>query len=336
MYDAGVSPGAFELRAEIARRLSLASCEVSPDDLVITNDCQASLTLALGLVCKAGDVVAVESPTYYGLLEVLEQRGLKALPIPTDPQTGISLELLEKALKRWNPRAIAVIPTISNPMGVTLSEEKKRMLVRLAEKYETPIIEDDVYGELVASGRRSRPLKSWSQSGMVYYCSSATKTISAGLRVGWVLVPPERREEARYQQYLASVSINTSAQLTLANYLSTANIHRHMHIAAQGYKRCRRGFVAQLEAKLPASVSISRPHGGFLIWVELPEYIDTSELLSCALERHVTFAPGELFSPDGEFKNCLRLNSALESNKVATRGIDILTELISSQMRKLE
>ncbi|HET7313758.1 PLP-dependent aminotransferase family protein [Salinisphaera sp.] len=326
-------PGAFELRAEIARRLSLASCDVSPDDLVITNGCQASLTLALRLVCKPGDVVAVESPTYYGLLEVLEQCGLRALPIPTDPQTGVSLKLLEKALIRWNPGAIAVIPTISNPMGVTLSEEKKRRLVQLAEKYGIPIIEDDVYGELVASGRRSRPLKSWDQSGNVYYCSSATKTISAGLRIGWVWVPSERREEARYQQYLASVSVNTPAQLTLANYLATANIHRHMRIAARGYKRCRREFAAQLEAKLPASVSISRPHGGFLIWVELPEYVDTTELLSRALARHVVFAPGELFSPDGEFKNCLRLNSALESAEMANRGISILAELMSDSIK---
>ncbi|MES1937136.1 classes I and II superfamily aminotransferase [Salinisphaera hydrothermalis C27AD] len=290
------------------------------------------MTLALALVCKPGDIVAVESPTYYGLLEVLEQRGLKALPIPTDPETGISLELLQKALKRWKPKAIAVTPTISNPMGVTLAEEKKKNLVRLAEKYDTPIIEDDVYGELVASGRRSRPLKSWDHSGMVYYCSSATKTISAGLRVGWVLVPTARRVEARYQQYLASVSVNTSAQLTLANYLSTANIHRHMNIAARGYRRCRREFVQQLEAKLPASVSISRPHGGFLIWVELPKHIDTTELLSSALERNVTFAPGELFSPDGEFKNCLRLNSALESAEMSAQGINILSELISGQM----
>ncbi|MES1955653.1 PLP-dependent aminotransferase family protein [Salinisphaera hydrothermalis] len=317
-------PGAIELRTALAKRLALAGCRLDPDDMLITNGCQEAMAIALQLLCRPGDVVAVEAPTYYGLLEVLEQQQLRALPIPSDPKTGISLDALEQALGTGEARACVVTPVAANPLGVTLSDERKQKLAALVARYKVPLIEDDTYGELVETGRRAIPVKAWDRVGLVYYCGSATKTICAGLRIGWLSVPATHRAQAAKAQYLRTVSVNTWAQLTLAHYLATGPIDRHMRAAARSYRQCVAELVDQLERHFPAGTKISAPQAGFLVWVELPGTMDTDALLENSLRRGISFAPGSLFAPTDGFENCMRLNAAVEWNDRAKAAIQTL------------
>lgn len=273
-------------------------------------------------------MVAVESPTSYGLLNVIEQLGLRAIGIPTDPQRGISIEALELAFQQWNIKACVIIPNFSNPLGVCLSDEHKQRLLGLAVRHNVAIVEDDVYGELPLRGVRLRPLKSWDRGGLVYYCSSATKIISAGLRVGWLVVPKAFREKARYSQYVRTVSVQTHGQLTLADYFGKSNIDRHLRSISRKYARKSAHLTYLVETLFPPDTKISRPLGGFVSWLELPDQIDTTELMNDALNEGVSFAPGTLFSAEQRFGNCLRLNSAVTWNRRTERAIARLAQLI--------
>lgn len=321
-------PGTPELRSELAKRLTLSGCRLEPDDLLITNGCQEAMAIALKILCRPGDVVAVEAPTYYGLLELLEQQQLRALPIPSDPSDGISLDALERSLRTREIRACVVTPVASNPLGVTLSDERKHALIDLITRYSIPLIEDDTYGELVETGRRQPPVKAWDRAGLVYYCGSATKTICAGLRIGWLAMPKPQRQPAAFEQYVRTISVNTHAQLTLARYLATGHIDRHMRAAARSYRACVIELVSKLEQYLPTGTLISAPHGGFLVWVELPGAVDTTSLLGGSLRHGISFAPGDLFAPNERFENCLRMNAAVEWNARSRRAVETLGSLI--------
>ncbi|MFB4202656.1 Histidinol-phosphate aminotransferase [wastewater metagenome] len=321
-------PGAVELRTAVARRLAMSGCRLDPDGILITNGCQEAMAIALKTLCRPGDVVAVEAPTYYGLLEVLEQQQLRALPIPADPSQGISLEALDRALQTGDVRACVVTPVASNPLGVTLSDERKQALVDLVERHAVALIEDDTYGELVEAGRRHTPVKAWDRTGLVYYCGSATKTICAGLRVGWLVAPASRRQSVAFEQYLRTISVNTQAQLTLAQYLATGQVDRQLRSAARSYRGCVSELIARIERHFPAGTLISAPQGGFLVWVELPGAVDTASLLGEALKRGISFAPGALFAPDDRFGNCMRLNAAVAWNGRSYEALETLGGLI--------
>ncbi|MGN8159465.1 PLP-dependent aminotransferase family protein [Salinisphaera sp. RV14] len=325
-------PGAIELRTELARRLAMAGCRLDPDDLLITNGCQEAMAIALKMLCRQGDVVAVEAPTYYGLLEVLEQQQLRALPIPSDPSQGLALDQLELAFRTREVRACVVTPVASNPLGVTLSDERKQALVALAERHAVPIVEDDTYGELVETGRRPTPLKAWDRAGRLFYCGSATKTICAGLRIGWLAVPGRYRQQAAMAQYLRTISVNTPAQLTLAHYLANAHVDRNMRAAARAYRQCVARLIARLEQHFPAGTKISAPQGGFLVWAELPGMVDTAALLAESLRCGVSFAPGALFAPNAGFENCMRLNAAVAWDERAKSALQTLGGLVRDRL----
>ncbi len=321
-------PGAPELRTQIARRLASLQCDVSPDEVLITNSCQESVSIALKLITSPGDTVAIESPTYYGLLQVIESLGLKALEIPTDPEQGISLDALKLALDKWDVSACVVVSNFSNPLGVCLTDEKKQALLSLLGKHKVPLVEDDIYGDLPLSGPRPRPLKSWDTQGLVYYCSSSSKTLSAGMRVGWLVPPSSRQERAEYLQFINTVSVNTPAQLALARYLEKG---RYEHFLRQLCAEHARGVARMTERVtqlFPMESRVSRPAGGFVLWVELPGEIDTTSLLEKALDAGVSFAPGALFSASGKFANCLRMNCAVKWDNGVEQALITLSRLL--------
>lgn len=303
-------PGAPELRIQIARRLAGLQCRITPADVLITNSCQESVAIALRLVTRPGDTVAIESPTYYGLLQVIESLGLNAFEIPTDPAHGISLEALALALERWPIAACVVVPNFSNPLGVCMADANKRALLRQLEAHRVPLIEDDIYGDLPLSGPRPRPIKSWDRSGQVYYCASSSKTLSAGLRVGW-LVAGQQQARAQYLQFVNTVSVATPSQLALAHFLERGHYDRFLRQLRAAHARALARMTASVTQLFPPQTRISRPAGGFVLWLELPGDIDTTALVERALEIGLSFAPGEMFSASGKFRHCLRLNCAV-------------------------
>lgn len=321
-------PGAPELRTQVARHLASLQCEVSPDQVLITNSCQESIAIALKQITRPGDIVLLESPTYYGLLQVVEALGLKALEIPTDPEEGVSLGALKLALERWPVAACILVTNFSNPLGVCLSDERKQALLRILAQYNVPLVEDDIYGDLPFNGPRPRPMKSWDTRGLVYYCSSSSKTLAAGLRVGW-MVAGQNPKRAEYLQFINTVCVNTPAQLALAHLLEKGRYGRLMRQAGAEHACSVARFTERVTQLFPEGTRISRPSGGFVLWLELPHKIDTSELIEPALEAGVSFAPGKLFSATGKFSNCLRLNCAVRWDASVGRGLIALAKLVS-------
>ena len=228
-------PGHLNLRRQIAKRMTELACPTDPDGIVITNGCQEAIGLALRALTKPGDVVAIESPTFYGLLQVIEVLGLKALEIPTHPREGMSIEALEFALQQWPVRVCIVTPNFSNPLGSCMSTERKRDLVNLLEQRNIPLIEDDVYGDLGFEGARPSITKALDPSGnTVIYCSSFSKTLTPGLRVGWIAAG-RYQAEIEYHKYVLNLASPTASQMAVAELLERGGYDRYLRQARRDY-----------------------------------------------------------------------------------------------------
>ncbi len=313
-------PGSPELRRQIARRMLEAGCRVSPDDIVITSGCQEALILALRAVAKKDDVVAIESPSFYGLLQAIESLGMRALEIPTDPATGMSVEALELALEKWPVKACVLTANFSNPLGSIMPPDKKRALVALLAGYRIPLVEDDIYGDLGFEDQRPPALRAWDDTGGVIYCASFSKTLSPGLRVGWML-PGRWQEDIEYLKYVTSLAAPTLSQLAVADFLRHGGYDRHLRQVRSAYARQVAVMTRAVSKYFPDGTRVTRPRGGFVIWVELPESVDALGLCRQALAQGVSIAPGPIFSASGKYRNCIRLNCAQPWNDTLDRAV---------------
>lgn len=321
-------PGAPELRRMIARRMSQSGGSISPDEVVITTGCQEALSLALRAVTRPGDVVAVESPAFYGLLHILESLELKALEIPADPREGISLDALASALDRWKVAACVVVPNISNPLGFCMSDDRKRALVELLTQRGVPLIEDDVYGDLSFENRRPATCKGLMPKADILYCSSFSKTLSPGLRIGWVAAGERHREHIEYLKYVTSIASPTVPQIATAELLESGRYERYLREIRGRYASAVARMSDALMKYFPEGTRISQPAGGFLLWVELPNGVDGFDLAQRALSQGVSIAPGTLFSASGKFNNFIRLSCARVWDARLERALLTLAKLL--------
>ncbi len=302
-------PGSPELRQQIARRMLDANCQIAPSDIVITSGCQEALTLCLRAVAKAGEIIALESPTFYGLLQVVESLGLKALEIPTDPQQGISLDALKLAIEQWPVKACVVVGNYNNPMGYCMPDADKQKLVRLLNRHNIPLIEDDVYGELTYDHHRPCAAKSFDKHHNVLYCNSFSKTISPGLRVGWI-VPGKYQEQIEYLKYISSLATPTLSQLAIADFLQRGGYDRYLRQVRSQYVRQITLFTQAISKHFPEGTKVTRPQGGFVLWVELPRKINSLDIFHKAIANKISIAPGPIFSATGKYRNFIRINCA--------------------------
>lgn len=330
-HDYDVPPGCEPLRHEVARRLMNAGCSVTPDQIVTTNGTFEAVFLSLRAVTQPGDTVAIESPTYYGLLEALEILHLKALELPTHPREGISLLHLEAVLQKKQIAACALVSNFSNPLGTCMSDEKKQQLVKLLAQYETPLIEDDVYGDLHFSGTRPKALKAFDRYGLVLYCASCSKTLSPGLRVGWVVAG---RYQAKVEQLKWVINQTTAIapQLTIAAFLANGGYDRHLRQLRRAYQSQILRMTQAICDYFPPETRVTRPQGGHVLWLELPEGFDSLLLYETALQHHISIAPGVIFSPSGGYNNCFRLNGGLPWSDQIDQAMQTLGALIRRQM----
>lgn len=321
-------PGAPELRRQIARRMSETGGAVSADDIVITTGCQEALSLALRAVTVPGDVVAVESPAFYGLLHVMESLGLEALEIPAHPHDGVALDALSFALDRWPVKACVVSPNFSNPLGSRMPDENKRALVRLLGKHQIPLIEDDVYGDLGFAPQRPSTCKGLAPHADILYCSSFSKTLAPGLRIGWIVATGKRRERIEYLKYVTSIASPTVPQLAVADLLGTGRYERYLREVRGRYASAVARMSDAVMKSFPEETRISQPQGGFVLWLELSEGTDSFALARRALSKGVSIAPGPLFSASGKFGNFIRLSSARVWDARMERALVELAKLI--------
>lgn len=321
-------PGAPELRRPIARRMREHGGRVADDDIVVTTGCQEALSLALRATTQPGDVVAVESPAFYGLLHVLESLGLEALEIPAHPDTGLALDALAFALERWPVKACVVVPHFSNPLGFCMTDAAKRALVELLGRHGVPLIEDDVYGDLGFDARRPSPCIALAPEADILYCSAFSKTLAPGLRVGWVAASGARRERIEYLKYVSSIASPSAPQLAVAELLESGRYERYLREARPRYAAAVARMSDAVLRHFPEGTRASQPAGGFVLWVELPGQVDSFALAQRALARGISVAPGPLFSASGKFANFIRLSCARVWDDRLERALAALAGLL--------
>jgi DNA-binding transcriptional MocR family regulator len=326
-YD--LPPGCAPLRRQIARRMGEAGVAIGPDELVTTFGAMEGLSLALRAVANAGDTIAVESPVYYGVLQLIESFGMRALEIPVSPSDGLDLDALETALRQQRVRAVLAVPNFSNPIGSLMSDDAKRALVKLLQRHEVPLIEDDIYGDLHFGDVRPRPAKAFDEDGNVMLCSSFSKTIAPGYRVGWI-APGRWREKIERLKFAQSVATATLPQMAIADFLEHGGYERHV-------RRMRKMLAAQvarmsdaIAASFPAGTRVSRPRGGYVLWVEMPPGKSALELHARALARGISIAPGPIFSAKARFTNCLRVSCGFPWSDLLDRSVRTLGAIASA------
>jgi DNA-binding transcriptional MocR family regulator len=325
-------PGNLRLRQQIAQRLLGSSCTLSPDQIVITSGCVDAVVLALRALCKPGDAVAIETPVYFNFLQLIEDMGLKALEIPASPRGGISLEALEYALQhnRGQVKACIVISNFNNPLGGMMSDDDKQQLVELLERNQVPLIEDDIYGDLSFGDDRPTVAKAYDRSGNVILCSSFTKTLAPGYRVGWVAAGRYQGQLERGKM-LSSVATASPPQLAMAEFLANGGYEHHLRSIRRTYARQVAQMGATIGRFFPTGTRVSRPKGGFVLWVAMPETIDSLKLYERAKQVGISIAPGHIFSIEGKYRNCIRLNAACW-NPCVEAAIETLGRLATELM----
>jgi DNA-binding transcriptional MocR family regulator len=323
-------PGLDALRTQIAQRAALAGSNLSPNDILITSGGTEAIDLCLHAACRPGDIVATESPMYFGTLQALEVHGLRALEIPTHPREGLSIEALAFALEHNAIKAVLVISNFNNPLGSLIPDEKKKELVELLRRYDVPLIENDVSGELYFGERRPLTCKAFDTNGSVMLCSAFSKDISPGLRVGW-LAAGRYLNEATWLKSTISASSPTLPQMAVAQFLEGGGYDQHLRRIRREYARNVQLLSEAVVRYFPSDISLTRPAGGLVLWVRLPEQVDSLELYKVAHANGITLAPGHVFSPTLQFPNFIRLNAA-EFNYQTERAVERLGGMIRAQL----
>ncbi len=302
-------PGCEELRTAVARRAVNAGCSLAPGDIVITSGGDEAMHLCLRATCRPGDTVAIESPIYFGILQILEALGLRALEIPTHPRTGISLEALRFAIDHNPVRACLVISNFNNPLGSRIPDDNQRELVAMLARRDIPLIENDSFGELYFSGERPGVAKSYDRKGLVLLCSSYSEDLGPGFRVGWT-APGRFKADVEWYKFTTNVATASLPQVTIAQFLGSAGYDHHLRRIRRAYAQRMAEMSRAIERHFPAGVRVTRPDGGHVLWVQLPEAVDSLELYRLALRIGVTLAPGHIFSATEQYRNFIRLNAA--------------------------
>jgi len=312
-----MSPGCERLRKQIAQRALSSGCTLSPDQIVITSGCVEAVVLSLRALCKPGDTILIETPVYFNFLQLIEDLELKTLEIPASPRDGISLDALSYALEHNQEQisACLVISNINNPLGGQMPEENKRRLVELLDHYDIPLIEDDIYGDLSFSEKRPLVAKAHDKKGNVLLCSSFSKTLAPGYRVGWIAAG-RFQDQIERGKMLANVATATPPQLAIAEFLANGGYDHHLRSIRKVYARQVAQMGDAIGRHFPVGTRVSRPMGGFVLWVEMPESISALELYELSRDAGITFAPGPLFSAAGKYQNCIRLNAAFWCDEV--------------------
>ncbi|NER78698.1 MAG: PLP-dependent aminotransferase family protein, partial [Leptolyngbya sp. SIO1D8] len=334
-HSYGTPNGCEELRSELARRMLDAGCSVPPDQIVVTNGANEAIFLTLKALTQPGDTVAVESPTYFTMLEVMKALHIKALTLPTHPSEGISLPHLEGALQTGDVKACLLVSNFSNPLGSCMDDWKKKRLMELLNQYDVPLIEDDVYGELYFEGTRPKAIKAFDTENRVLYCSSVSKTLSPGMRTGWCA---GGRYHPKISKMKSVISFATSMalQLTVAAFLSNGGYDRHLRQLRRAYQAQMSRMQQAIYDYFPAETCVTRPRGAHVLWVEMPTGFDTLRLYREALEHRIDIAPGVMFSASGKcYSNCFRLNTAILWSDAVDQAMRTLGHLAKKQLAEL-
>jgi len=316
------------LRNHIARQAFSWGGDIRPDDIITTQGCMEALVFCLRAVTKPGDVVAIESPTYFGIFNTIQSLGLKIIEIPTDPIEGLDLNFLAAAISEQEIKACLFVPTFSNPLGYCMTNEKKQKLVELLAENEIPLIEDDIYGEMYFGKTRPRTCKSYDKQGLVMLCSSISKSLAPGYRVGWC-IPGKFKTQIINLKLMHTLSSASPTQAAIGHFFETGRYDLHMRNLRKAlYTQCLR-YTQAIAEYFPADVKVSRPQGGYVLWIELDNKIDAFELYGQALEYNISISPGQIFSTDSRFTNFIRISFGIPYNDEIDKSLKIIGQLMN-------
>lgn len=308
-------PGYQPLREQIAIQSVRGGINVDPEEIMITSGCTDGLSLALMAICKPGDTIAIESPMYFNFIQICEELDLKIIEIPNSREKGLSLDTLRFVLEYHNIKAFITIPNFNNPIGSLMSDEQKEELVNLMESYDVPLIEDAVYSELYYTKKRPLTCKSFDKSGNVVLCSSFSKNVAPGLRVGWI-IPGKFYEDIERKMILFHLGTSGIPQIALSQFLKEGGYERHNRKLRTSLKKQLQDITNYVMEVFPEGTKVEMPEGGVVLWIECPEYVDTLDLYNKVKSKGILFAPGAIFSLSGKYLNNLRINGGIWNDGV--------------------
>jgi DNA-binding transcriptional MocR family regulator len=315
-----VPPGHAELRRQIARRMALSGAPADPAHVVITGGTMDAITLTLQVLCKPGDTVLVESPTYFGLLQAMQHLGLKVVEVPNRPVTGIDVDAVRAVARSTRLAAAVLMPSFNNPCGSLTPDDAKREIVATLTGMDVPIVEDDIYGDLHYGGTRPRSMRAFDDSGLVISCGSVSKTIALGYRIGWAVSPQFHTDIAR-AKFFSSVACPTLQQLVLARYYASGGYDRYLRRIRTTLSANSMHLIDAIARHFPAGTRVARPAGGVVLW---------GELFRTALASRIGIAPGIVFSAKADYRNYIRISCGLPWTTTVERAIEKLGRLVAS------
>ena len=327
-------PGYEGLRHQISEHYRKRNFSVSPQDICITSGCQNSLFLALMVSCQPGDIVAIESPAFYGVLQLLQQLKLKVVELSSSYTTGLTADALRKATNKWNIKACVLTANFATPTGALIPSEEKRQIVALAAQKNITLIEDDIYGDL---GFHSsvEPLKSFDQAGDVILCSSFSKSLSRDLRIGWI-VANQQLKKIVHMKLVHQLSTSQAIQQGLSSFLAEGHFERHLHYYRKLLLKQRDQLINALNEHWRVPIKFTIPDGGLAIWVELPKEIDSLAIYHEAIEKSIILTPGRLFSTSNNYPNYLRLSFAHPTTGHRLQALIKLGQLCLASLNKIK
>jgi len=331
---AGSPGGNAAFRSVLSRRAMANGLVVAPDEVTVTHGCIEALNLALRAVAAPGDTIAVESPTFYGLLQILESLGLRALEIPTSSTTGLSVDALELALQAYdNIKAVVVVPHLQNPLGSIMPDAHKQRLVQLCERHGVALIEDDTYSELVEDAAPLTALKAWDRSGNAIYCASLHKVLAPGMRLGW-MAAGRWRARVEMLKYAQTRDNEEWSQIAAAEYMASPDYERHLRRLRPILRVQRERMAEAIATYFPLGTRLSIPAGGLTLWIELPEKLPSTRVFDAAIREGVLIAPGSMFSNSNRFDHFIRVSCGWCYTDALDDAVRRLGRLVSELSRK--
>lgn len=319
------------LRKQIARFAFNWGGVITDDDVITTNGCMEALVFCLKAITQPGDTVAIDSPTYFGIFQAMQNLGLKVLEIPNDPETGMDILYLQRAIERVKIKACLVVSNFNSPTGGTMQDEKKKRLVKLMEDKNIPLIEDDIYGELFFGKQRPKTCKSFDKTGNVLLCSSVSKSLAPGYRVGWA-IPGKYKDKVLREKLIHSITNASPTQAAIGLFFENGRYELHLRNLRKALHTNCLKYMQAITQYFPDDTRITQPKGGYVLWLELKKHVNAFEVYEKAIEQNISIAPGQIFSAHAEFTNFIRVGFGIPFSDAVEKSLKTLGSLI----KKLE
>ncbi len=321
--------GNQNLKKQIAIRSLMWGGKLKEDDILTTSGSIDAISFCMLSLTQRGDTVVVESPVYFGILHLAKSLGLNVLELPTNPITGIEVDALKQALEKKKVKLCLLVSNFSNPIGSCMPDENKMAVVQLMEKYNVPLIEDDLFGDLYFGNHRPSCCKTYDESGIVLLCSSFSKTLAPGYRVGW-MVPGRFKEKVARTKYYHSLYTASITHEAVGSFLENDRYENHLRKLRHTLHRNSLQFLRCISQYFPDETKVTIPQGGLHLWVELNKKTDTVELYNTAMANKINIAPGRMFTLQNQYNNCLKLNFGLVWGDKVEGALKLLGELAAN------